>query len=109
MGAHERRMAILHTLCRQREITSEALAKTYKVTSRTIRTDLSALSRVYPIVSVVGRNGCYRLADWKELNNLLLTADEMQLLFRLHAVLSGDDALLMSSIINKVTNLPYAE
>lgn len=109
MGAHERRMAILHTLCRQREITSETLAKTFKVTSRTIRTDLSALSRIYPIVSKVGRNGCYSLANRKDLNTLLLTTDEMQLLFRLHAILNGDDALLMSSIINKITNPPYAE
>lgn len=109
MGAHERRMAILHTLCRQHEITSETLAKTFKVTSRTIRTDLSALSRIYPIVSKVGRNGCYRLADQQDLNTLLLSTDEMQLLFRLHAILSGDDALLMSSIINKISNPPYAE
>ena len=105
MEAYERRLAIWHTLCRQGKATTAALAAEYNVSSRTIRTDIDMLSRIYPIVTKMGRNGCIMLADWTETYNLLLTPKELDLLHRLQHTLDQQDAHIMSSIITKVTSL----
>ena len=73
VGANERRLAILHSLCRQGETTASALAHEYSVSTRTIRSDMLTLARVYPIVSRRGQNGCYSLAEWYDPSHNLLT------------------------------------
>lgn len=103
MGAHERRLAILHSLCRQGEIKASALATEYRVSTRTIRSDLLTLSRMYPIVARKGKNGGYALADWYDQSRNKLTSAEINLLHRLQKTLSPDDALMMSVIISKVS------
>ena len=102
MAANERRMAILQTLCRQGEASATALAAEYRVSTRTIRSDLIRLSRVYPIITKMGRNGGYIMADWHPASSHRLTAAETDLLYRIHKTLDGDDALMMSVIISKV-------
>ena len=103
VGANERRLAILHSLCRQGETTASALAHEYSVSTRTIRSDMLTLARVYPIVSRRGQNGCYSLAEWYDPSQNLLTSAEINLLYRLQKTLSDEDALMMSVIMSKVS------
>ena len=108
MKAYERRMAIWLTLCRLGKVTTAALSKEFGVSSRTIRTDIDILSRAFPIVTTMGRNGCITLADWNKRSKALLSSTELDLLFRLKQTLADNDALTMSIIIAKVTGYtPY--
>lgn len=100
MGANERRMAILHTLCCRRHVTIAYLAAEYKVSRSTVRDDVDILSLSYPIVSVRGNGGGIKVADWYQTDSMLLTPAQMELLLRISSQLSGDDALIMSGIIN---------
>ena len=49
-----------------------------------------------------GNGGGIRIADWYQ-PELLLSPMQMDLLFRVSRQLSGDDALIMDSIINLLT------
>lgn len=102
MGAHERRLAILHTLCRQGAATAASLAAMYRVSTRTIRADLLALSRSYPVITKMGRHGGYAMADWYTSADHVLTKSEIGLLYRIQQSLEGDDALTMGIIISKL-------
>lgn len=100
--AYERRLAILQTLCRQGAATATSLAAMYCVSTRTIRADLLALSRSYPVVTKMGRHGGYAMADWFTSADHVLTSSEISLLYRIQQTLQGDDALMMGAIITKV-------
>ena len=64
MSANERRAEIMQILTGRRKATTEQLARELGVTSRTIRSDVTALTSEYPIESVRGACGCVKLADW---------------------------------------------
>ena len=49
-----------------------------------------------------GNGGGIRIADWYQ-PDLLLSPMQMDLLFRVSRQLSGDDALIMDSILNLLT------
>ena len=98
-GTRERRMALWHTLCTHRQVTLSFLASKYSVSLRTIRYDVEALSRTYPIETRPGKNGGVKLADWYHPGNSLLSSEQMDLLLKLANTLEGDDAILMGDII----------
>ena len=99
MGASERRMAIWHTLCTQRQVTIAFLAAKYGVSARTIRYDVEVLSRSYPIETRAGKNGGIKVADWFHPGNDLLQPEQMDLLLKLSREMDGDDAIVMRDII----------
>ena len=102
MGTNERRMAIWNSLCNRRQDTIAHLAAEHHVCPRTIYYDIAFLSLVYPIESVRGRYyGGIKIPDWYTPNPNTYTPAQMSLLTRLHKTLEGDDAVIMSSIINK--------
>ena len=100
--ANERRQAIWHTLCCRRHVTIAYLAEEYKISRSTVRDDVDILSLSYPIVTIRGNVGGIKLADWYQPEQQLLTPAQLNLLLRISKTLSGDDALIMSSIITKV-------
>lgn len=97
--ASERRLAIWHTLCAQRQVTISYLAAKYGVSPRTIRYDVETLSRTYPIETRPGKNGGVKVADWFQPGGAILQPEQMDLLLRIHRGLEGDDAEMMSDII----------
>ena len=99
MGANERRMAIWHTLCAQRQVTIAYLAEKYHVSKRTVRYDVEILSRVYPIETRSGKNGGIRVADWFQPSENMLMPVQMDLLLQLHKDMDGNDAIMMGDII----------
>lgn len=99
MGPSDRRYAILDILCQKRHITVGDLAATFQVSDRTIRHDLVVLSCSYPISSVRGRYGYIKIADWFHRDAKSLSAEQVNLLRRLRFSLSGDDLVIMDSIL----------
>ena len=103
VGTSERRMAIWHTLCIQRRVTIPYLSAKYGVSPRTIRYDVEALSRIYPIETRCGKNGGVKLADWYQPGIALIQPEQMDLLLKLHERLEGNEAALMSGIISALS------
>ena len=101
MGAGERRMAIWQTLCLRRHDTVANLASEFNVSKRTLYYDIQFLSLIYPIESVRGRYyGGIKISDWYTPNSDSFSPAQMELLLRLQKTLSGNDAIIMMSIIN---------
>jgi len=101
--SNERRLAIWHTLCAQRQVTISYLSSRYGVSPRTIRYDVEVLSRTYPIETRPGKNGGVKVADWFQPRSTMLQPDQMDLLLKLYRRLEGEEAALMSSIIMAVS------
>jgi len=88
MGPNERRMEIIEALCRRRQDTMANLATEFGVSVRTIKNDIDILSLSYPIETIRGRYG-----------GGVRVAEQQELLERLSANLSGNDLMVMNSII----------
>lgn len=102
MGASERRMAIWKTLCCRRQDTVAHLASEFNVSRRTIYYDVAFLSIIYPIESIRGRYyGGVKISDWYTPNPKVYTPAQMELLLKLQKNLSGNEAIIMSSIIQR--------
>lgn len=105
MRAHERRMAIWHSLCTRRQDTVARLATEYNVCPRTIYYDVEILSLIYPIVTVRGRYyGGIKIADWYIPNPNVYSPAQMELLLRLQKSLTGKDRIIMTSIISQFSS-----
>lgn len=57
MSTNERRQRLLEVLCIRRHDTYDNLAHEFHVSKSTIRRDIAALTRDYPIITVSGRYG----------------------------------------------------
>lgn len=101
--AIERRLAIWHTLCAQRQVTISYLSSRYGVSPRTIRYDVEVLSRTYPIETRPGKNGGVKVADWFNPGSGMLQPDQMDLLLKIYRELDGEEAAMMSDIIMAVS------
>jgi predicted DNA-binding transcriptional regulator YafY len=100
MGPNERRMEIIEALCRRRQDTMANLATEFGVSVRTIKNDIDILSLSYPIETIRGRyGGGVRIADGYYLHKKYLKPEQKELLERLGSTLSGNDLLVMNSII----------
>lgn len=109
LDATFRRLAIWLSICRAPRITATSLASQFSVSKRTILHDIDVLSQLYPIVTVTGRRGGYEAADWCNHTGHLLSQNEMDLLLRVSKTLRGNDALLIASIISKVSYSPITK
>lgn len=102
MDAHERRMEIWRSLCCHHYLTVASLAEKYRVSARTIYTDVQILSLSYPIEAVRGRYfGGIKLPNWYKPALNVLTNAQYDLLMRLKKELSGNDRMIMTSIIDQ--------
>lgn len=100
MGPAERQNAIINILCVQRYETMANLASELGVSLRTICRDITTLSCSYPIVTVRGRNvGGVKVEDWFFPERKTLAKPQETLLLRLREPLSGEDLIIMNSIL----------
>jgi predicted DNA-binding transcriptional regulator YafY len=100
MGPNERRMEIIEALCRRRQDTMANLATEFGVSVRTIKNDIDILSLSYPIETIRGRyGGGVRVTDGYYLHKKYLKPEQKELLTRLAPSLSGNDLLVLNSII----------
>ena len=83
MMLNERRAEIMRILTARRRETMGCLANELNVTSRTIRTDITALMVDYPLETLRGNGGCVRVADWYHPHRNLLSEEQQRTLSQL--------------------------
>ncbi len=99
MSANERRQGLLAELFSLRHDTCEDLARKFNVTTRTIYSDIELLMCSYPIEVVRGRYGGVKVSDWFYPSSTFLDAKQFALLVRLRDQLTGDDLIVLNSIL----------
>lgn len=96
----ERRQAILQCLCRRRHETMANLMIEFRASRSTIRRDIEVLSISYPLITLKGTGGGVRVMDGYSLGMKYMTEEQSELLKKLAANLSGEEKLVMNSILN---------
>lgn len=99
MSASERRQDLLAELFSERQDTCENLAHKLNVTTRTIYSDVEMLECSYPIEVVRGRYGGVKVSDWFYPSSTFLAPKQFALLVKLRNQLSGDDLIVLNSIL----------
>ena len=102
MSANDRRRLIWTALCQRRHDTVCNLATEFDVSIRTIKYDIERLSLSYPLETVRGRHGGgVKVADWYQPTQTHLCHEQMVLLKKLATSLSGNDLVVMNSILSQ--------
>ena len=102
MSPAERQQQLLEVLCRRRHDTCENLAREFRVSKRTIYSDIEQLMCSYPVETVCGRYG----GGIKVPNGFYITRHEMltqkqsALLRKLSIQLEGNDLDTLNSILD---------
>lgn len=101
MSPVERRQQLLEVLCRRRHDTCENLANEFKVSKRTIYSDIELLMCSYPVETVCGRyGGGVKVPDGYYISHHdSLTPKQVDLLRKLSGQLEGDDLDTLNSIL----------
>jgi len=99
VSANERRQGLLAELFSCRQDTCKNLAQKFNVTTRTIYNDIGLLMCSYPIEATRGRYGGVKVADWFYPGNTSLSPKQFSLLVKLKNQLSGDDLIVLNSIL----------
>jgi len=99
VSANERRQGLLAELFSRRYDTCENLARKFNVTPRTIYHDIDLLTCSYPIEAIRGRYGGVKVADWYYPGSTSLCPKQFALLVRLKNQLTGDDLIVLNSIL----------
>jgi len=95
----DRRQLLLESLCHRRYDTINNLASEFGVNRRTIERDILVLSCSYPLLTSKGSGGGVRVAEGFRLGMRYLTQEQFALLKKLSESLSGDDLVMMQSIL----------
>ena len=104
MGPNERRKAIWRSLCCTKYDTVANLAKKFDVSVRTIYYDVQVLSLAYPLEAIRGRyGGGIKIPEWYNPNANVYSPAQLALLIKVRASLTGDDRVIMTSIIDRFT------
>ena len=107
-SSFERRMYILSILMNQKIVSRLELARRFSVSAFTIGTDITALSRIAPVSSKMGRYGGVYIIDEYKRERTYLTRDEEEVIARLISKLEGRDKELLQMVLYKFA-LPKAE
>ena len=99
--SYERREYIKSHLIKEKHSTAIQLAYMFGVDKQTIQRDITFLSSRLPIVTKSGKGGGIFLDTKFESRKEFLTERERTLLKKLSATLSGEERILMDTIINK--------
>lgn len=99
MSANERRQNLMAELLSSRYDTCENLARKFSVTTRTIYSDIERLMCSYPIETVRGRYGGVKVSDWFYPGSTSFAPKQFALLVKLRDQLSGDDLIVLNSIL----------
>lgn len=101
MNTIDRRMAIMRIMVARRCTTARELAEELGVTTRTIRKDIQALSRGYPIYTQQGgAGGIFMNENYKPYMNTL-SPEELTILCDLYGQAEGDCKRILRQIIHK--------
>ena len=102
MSAKDRRELIWTALCSRRHDTIQNLAAEFDVSVRTIKYDIEQLSLPYPLETVRGRHGGgVKVSDWYQPTQTHLCHEQMVLLKKLASSLSGEDLVVINSILSQ--------
>ena len=101
MTANERRELLKDILCQRRKETVVNLANELDVSTKTIRRDIEVLSCMFPIETVPGRHGGVRVLSWFYPSRSKLCFEQLQLLRKVANTLTGDELVIMNSIIDQ--------
>ena len=100
MGANERRAEIMRILIGRRHATMRALVDELHETTRTIRTDITALTVEYPLETARGNGGCVKLADWYHPHKRLFSTEQQQVLTELVAVSDARQSRVLRELLS---------
>lgn len=102
MNAPERQNAILDVLCRERQEALKNLAERFCVCRNTIQRDIEVLSCTCPIKTVRGKyGGGVYMEKWYQPHRNCLSNEQMALLRRLLADLTGKDKQILQSVLSQ--------
>lgn len=112
METSERRAAIMKLLCRRRHDTVKNLAAEFRVSERTIRRDIDALSLHEPIYTQSGRyGGGVYVTDNYSMERMYFSWEETALLHKIEGyaeksgrcILTADEKLILENLIKNYT------
>lgn len=103
LSLYERRRQLVAVLYERQNDTVGNLAFEFNVSSHTIRHDIRALELEYPIYTKVGMGGGVFILDSSRLQQRWLTVRQRELLMGLCDTLENEQALLMKSIIGRLS------
>ena len=101
LSAGERRKRIMEILSARRSVTAAQLAEEFNTSVRTINRDFELLSLEYPITTKRGHGGCFTVPEGWYASRSYLTAEQKNLLIKLNRQLSGEERMLMDSILTR--------
>ena len=104
MTVNERRMCILYVLLEKRKDSLQRLSEEFQVSRWTIMRDVQELSRSHPISTKPGVGGGVEIMDGYRLGMKYLTAEQAALLDSLSEHLTGEELLIMQSILKTFSN-----
>ena len=99
MTANDRRLSILYVLLERRKENIGNLAIEFNVSVSTIMRDVQELSRSHPIITKQGGGGGIEVMDGYHLGRRYMTSEQTALLEKLSDSLTGDELLVMQSIL----------
>ena len=101
MSTTDRRMEIINILVVRRRTTARELAEEFGVTTRTIRNDIQALSRGFPIYTQQGgAGGIFMRGNYKPYINTL-SSEELRILCEIYRQAKGVHKKVLLQILNK--------
>ena len=109
MMLNERRAEIMRILTARRRETMGCLANELNVTSRTIRTDITALMVDYPLETLRGNGGCVRVADWYHPHRNLLSEEQQRTLSQLMESANEQQAKVLREMLVEYGSPKYRQ
>ena len=109
MMLNERRAEIMRILTARRRETMGCLANELNVTSRTIRTDITALMVDYPLETLRGNGGCVRVADWYHPHRNLLSEEQQRTLSQLMESANEQQAKVLREMVVEYGSPKYRQ
>ena len=109
MMLNERRAEIMRILTARRRETMGCLSNELNVTSRTIRTDITALMVDYPLETLRGNGGCVRVADWYHPHRNLLSEEQQRTLSQLMESANEQQAKVLREMLVEYGSPKYRQ
>ena len=109
MMLNERRAEIMRILTARRRETMGCLANELNVTSRTIRTDITALMVDYPLETLRGNGGCVKVADWYHPHRNLLSEEQQRTLSQLMESANEQQAKVLREMLVEYGSPKYRQ
>lgn len=109
MNAVERRAEIVRILMARRMDTMGCLAAELGVSTRTIRSDIAALTANYPLETKRGNGGYVRMADWYHPSRDILSEEQQRVIVQLIPTVGGYEARILREMLMEYGSLKYGK